>query len=253
MSYIAKNLPKEKHCFFCSAGGVSSGKYTSLNTNLSSADNPDNLRRNFEIISGYFGKHTEDMFTLRQSISNIAVYADKPSWFKIAADGAVTKNKNILLGVKTADCAPILMADYKNGVIGVAHAGWRGACAGIIENVVKLMTDNGAELRSIAACIGPCLQQQSFEVKDDMRQIFLNSNQNNAKYFKEEKQKWRFYFDLSGYAENKLRELGIENIDNCCIDTYPLQSGYFSYRRNTHLNLITIPRDYPTQYSCICL
>ena len=253
MSYTAGNLPDGKHCFFGSAGGVSTGKYTSLNTNLSSLDSSDNLRRNFEIISGYFNKSPEDMFTLRQSISNIAVSAENPSWFKIAADGAVTTDKNILLGVKTADCAPVLLADYKNGVIGVAHAGWRGAYKGIIENVVKLMCNKGAKVENIAACIGPCMQQDSFEVKSDMRQILLEIDENNVLYFKDGKDEEHFYFDLSGYAEAKLRKIGVENIDNSHIDTYPLQNGYFSYRRNTHLNLITTPRDYPTQYSCICL
>ena len=253
MSYTAKNLPDDKHCFFGSAGGVSGGKYTSLNTNLSSQDSPDNLRRNFEIISGYFKKQPEDMFTLRQSVSNIAVSAENPSWFKIAADGAVTTDKNILLGVKTADCAPVLMADYKNGVIGVAHAGWRGASRGIVENVVKLMLEKGAEHKNISASIGPCMQQPSFEVKDDMRQVFLSLDEGNTIYFKEGEKEESFYFDLSGYVEDILRKTGIENIDNSRIDTYPLQNGYFSYRRNTHLNLIETPRDYPTQYSCICL
>lgn len=253
MSYIAKNLPENKHCFFGSAGGVSSGKYASLNTNLSSGDNPDNLRRNFEIISGYFKKTPENMFTLRQSVSNIAVTAENPSWFKIAADGAVTTDKNILLGVKTADCAPVLLADYKNGVVGVAHAGWRGAYKGIVENVVRLMLTKGAKTENIAACIGPCMQQASFEVKDDMRQVLLDLAKSNSMYFIAGKDSSHFYFDLSGFVEQKLRVLGIENVVNSRIDTYPLQNGYFSYRRNTHLNLIATPRDYPTQYSCICL
>jgi len=253
MSYKANNLPTEKHCFFGSDGGVSKGKYTSLNTNLSSNDNKDDLQRNFEIISGYFGKKNSDMFTLRQSVSDIAVYADKPSWFTIAADGVVTTDKKILLGIKTADCAPVLLADYSHGVIGAAHAGWRGAAKGIIENVVKLMVEKGADVKNIAAAIGPCMQQASFEVQDDMRTVFINLDKNNSTYFTDGKDEHHYYFDLSGYVESRLRAIGVCNIDNSGIDTYPLQSGYFSYRRNTHLNLIEQPRDYPTQYSCICL
>ena len=253
MSYTAKNLPNDKHCFFGSAGGVSGGKYSSLNTNLSSNDSTDNLRRNFEIISAYFNKSPENMFTVRQSVSEKAVFAEAPSWFKIVADGAVTTDRNILLGIKTADCAPVLLADYKNGVIGAAHAGWRGAYKGIVENVIKLMIANGAKVENIAAAIGPCMQQASFEVGDDMRQVFLKTDNNNALYFKNGNDAEHFYFDLSGYMESRLRKAGIENIDNSHIDTYPLQNGYFSYRRNMHLNLINAPRDYPTQYSCICL
>jgi len=86
-----------------------------------------------------------------------------------------------------------------------------------------------------------------------MRQVLLDLSKNNSVYFSAGSDDSHFYFDLSGYVEGKLRNLGIENIDNSRIDTYPLQNGYFSYRRNTHLNLITAPRDYPTQYSCICL
>lgn len=253
MSYTAKNLPEGKHCFFGSAGGISEGKYSSLNINLSSADSRENLRRNFEIVAGYFHKNPENMFMLRQSVSDIAVCADKPSWFEIAADGAVTTDENILLGIKTADCAPVLLADYEHGVIGAAHAGWCGAYKGIVENVVDLMQKKGASLKNIAACIGPCIQQASFEVKDDMRQIFLAQNANNAVYFINGAGNGSFYFDLSGYVENKLRRMGIENVENSHIDTYPLQNGYFSYRRNTHLNLINVPRDYPAQCSCICL
>ncbi|MBR1600559.1 MAG: peptidoglycan editing factor PgeF [Alphaproteobacteria bacterium] len=253
MSYISGVLPEDKHCFFGVEGGVSTGKYASLNTNLSSKDSPDNVYRNFTIISEYFKKRPEDMFTLRQSVSNIAVIAEKASWFEISADGAVTTDKNILLGIKTADCAPVLLADYKNGVIGAAHAGWRGAYRGIVENVVKLMCYKGAKVENIAACIGPCMQQASFEVKDDMRQVLCDIDKSGSIYFKEAENKNHFHFDLSGYVEAKLRKIGIDNIDNSRIDTYPLQNGYFSYRRNTHLDLITYPRDYPTQYSCICL
>lgn len=253
MSCTAKNLPNGKHCFFDASGGVSDGKYSSLNTNLSSKDSIENLRRNFEIISAYFNKKPENMFTLRQSVSDKAVFASAPSWFKIAADAAVTTDKNILLGIKTADCAPVLLADYHNGVIGAAHAGWRGAYKGIVENVVKLMVEKGAKTEYIAAAIGPCMQQASFEVMDDMRQTLLAADGKSVAYFCDGEDAGHFYFDLSGYVESRLRRTGIENIDNLRIDTYPLQNGYFSYRRNMHLNLINEPRDYPTQYSCICL
>lgn len=253
MVYTAKNLLREKHCFFGAGGGTSAGKYASLNTSLSSRDNPENVHKNFEIIAAYFNKRPQDMFTLRQSVSNVAVLAEHPSWFEIAADGMVTTNKNLLLGIKTADCAPVLMADYENGVIGAAHAGWRGAYKGIVENVVKLMIEQGAKVENIAACIGPCMQQESFEVKDDMRQTLLASDENSGVYFISAKDEEHFYFDLSGYVESRLRKAGVENIENSRVDTYPPANGYFSYRRNTRLNLIEVPRDYPTQYSCICL
>ena len=253
MVYIAANLDAHKHCFFDAAGGVSGGKYTSLNTNLSSRDNPEAIHRNFEIIAARFGKKTTDMVTLRQSITNKAIYADSPTWFQIAADGAVTTDKSVLLGIKTADCAPVLLADYKHGVIGAAHAGWRGAYKGIVDNVVALMLEHGAQKNDIAAAIGPCMQQPSFAVQNDMRQELLQISEDNAKFFESGTDGVHFYFDLSGYVEDRLRRIGIENITNSRIDTYPPENGYFSYRRNTHLNLISVPKDYPTQYSCIQL
>ena len=160
MVWQAANLDSKKHCFFDASGGVSGGKYASLNTNLSSRDKPEDMHRNFEIITAHFSKMPEDMVTLRQSITADAIYTDTPTWFETYADGAVTTNPHLLLGIKTADCAPVLLADYKHGVIGAAHAGWRGAYKGIVENVVVLMLEHGAKLSDIAAAVGPCIQQR---------------------------------------------------------------------------------------------
>jgi len=250
--YQATVLPAEKHCFFASDGGVSGGKYASLNTNLSSQDNHDNILHNFTIIAGHFGLNPDDMFTIRQSTSNTAVLAEKPSWFELAADGIVTTTPNLLLGIKTADCAPVLLADYAHGVIGAAHAGWRGAYRGIVENVVDLMLQAGAKRENICAAIGPCLQKESFVVKDDMRQVFIDLQADNARYFSADN-KAQLHFDLSAYVADKLFSLGIKKVENSAIDTYPVANGYFSYRRNTHLHLIDKEKDYPTQYSCIRL
>jgi len=252
MSWKASNLIADKHCFFGSEGGVSFGKYASLNTNFSSRDDQQNVCRNFDIIAANFGMKRGNMFTLRQSVTNVAVAADSPSWFQIKADGAVTDRPDILLGIKTADCAPVLLADYEHGVIGAAHAGWRGAVRGIVENVVALMEKKGAVRKNIAAAIGPCMQQCSFEAKDDMRNEFLAQSGNNARYFKPTDNN-TYLFDLSGYIEDKLHALGIDNVENSHIDTYSEVQGYFSYRRNTHLHLIDVAKDYPTQYSCIRL
>lgn len=253
MGWKATNLDQSKHCFFGASGGVSQGKYASLNTNLSSRDNPDNILHNFEIIAAHFAKKTSQMVTLRQGLSDHAICTDSPTWFQTYADGAVTTNPDLLLGIKTADCAPVLLADYKHGVIGAAHAGWRGAAKGIVENVIALMLKSGARLPDITAAIGPCIQQPSFAVQNDMRQILLALNQDNERWFKPDNDGIHYYFDLSGYVESRLQKAGIGNIENCRIDTYPPQNGYFSYRRATHQNLISAPKDYPTQYSFICL
>ncbi len=251
MSYKAENLREEKHCFFGAEGGVSTGKYASLNTNLSSQDARLSIERNFEIIAKYFNLPKKQMFTLRQSVSADVVWADAPSWFSIAADGMVTDDPDILLGIKTADCAPVLMADYKHGIIGAAHAGWRGAYKGVVENVLSLMVAHGAQKQDIAVAIGPCMQQNSFEVREDMINIFLEQSPENMRYFRKDEQK--YYFDLSRYLINKIHKFGVENITDSGIDTYTANDDYFSFRRYTNMHLIEIPRDYPTQFSCIRL
>ena len=253
MAYKAHNLISEKHCFFGAEGGVSSGKYASLNTNLKSRDSTENVRRNFEIIAEHFGCTLSNMCTVRQSVSKVAVLLNSPSFMQIAADGIVTKNPDLLIGIKTADCTPVLLADYKNGVIGAAHAGWRGACAGIVESTVQLMIDNGAEPQSIAAAIGPFLQKKSFDCKDDMVKTFLAQSAENNKYFSRKENGLGYLFDMGKYVEDKLKRLGVKNIVNSGIDTYADEKGYFSFRRNTHRRLIEEQYDYPTQYSCIKL
>lgn len=253
MSYLAHNLPVDKHCFFGREGGVSAGIYAMLNTNLKSRDVRDNVLKNLDIIAGSFHLVYADMFIMKQGISSMAVYADKPLQFEIQADGAVTDKEGILLCLKTADCAPVLLADFKHGVIGAAHAGWRGAYKGVAENVVNLMLQKGARLENIAAAIGPCIQPVSFEVGDDMRAEVCSSSSDGQKFFAPGKDKTHFQFDLSGFVEDKLRRLGVENVINSRIDTYPEANGYFSFRRYTHQGLIKAPFDYPTQYSCIML
>ena len=251
MSYRAQNLPADKHCFFGVEGGVSAGIYASLNTNLSSRDDRANILRNSERIAAHFKMQRQNMATVRQNVSDIAVWVQAPTWFETVADAMATNNPDILLGIKTADCAPVLLADYQNGVIGAAHAGWRGAVKGVIENTVALMVAHGAKVQNIVAAIGPCIQQKSFEVKSDMHDVLLAQHADNARFFTTQDGQ-NFYFDLSGFAAAKLRDLGIENIDVSPIDTYS-DVGYFSFRRNTHSGLIKAPKDYPTQFSCIRL
>ena len=253
MSWHADNIKKEKHCFFGSDGGVSKGIYSSLNVNTKSQDEKENIRRNLNIIANSFGLEYQNMMLLKQGVSDVAVWVENPSQYEIWADGAVTKNKNVLLCLKTADCAPVLLADNKNSVIGVAHAGWRGAYKGIVENVLNLMHSKGADIKNIVAAIGPCLQQDSFEVQDDVRQTFIAQAQENSRFFSKDADGIHYHLDLSGYLEDKLQNLGIKNICNSRIDTYPDKNGYFSYRRNTHLGLIKQQFDYPTQMSCLKL
>lgn len=253
MTWQANNLDKNKHCFFGSSGGFSKGKYASLNANTKSYDDKGALMKNLQTIANKVGLEKENLVLLNQGVSNVAVYIEEASWDSVVADGTVTKNKGIGLCVRTADCAPVLFEDRKNGVIGAAHAGWRGAFKGIMENVIKLMIENGAELKNIKAAIGPCVMQKSYEVDESFYNQFLEQAKENEKYFVVGKRKGYFYFDLPNYCLDRLKKAGIENIETAYLDTYTLEDEYFSFRRFTHQGLVSEPKDFPNHVSVITL
>ena len=250
MSFFAPNLPHDKHCFFDRHGGVSQGKYASLNVSLRSLDSSDNIYKNLEIAANYYHRSLSQLNILTQGISTTAVYIDHPSRFEITADGAVTDKPDIILSIRTADCAPILLRDNRHGVIGVAHAGWRGALRGIIDNTIALMEQHGAQKSDIAAAIGPCLQKLSFECRDDMRDEFLQTG--DYQEFFTPLDNGAYLFDAEAFCRHRLRLCGIENISASGINTYT-DDNYFSYRRCCHQKLISAPRDFPSHLSTIML
>jgi YfiH family protein len=149
------------------------------------------------------------------------------------ADAIVTNLPNVNIAIITADCTPILMFDVENKIIAAAHAGWRGAKSGVIENAVLAMKKLGA--KNISAILGPTIQQNSYEVSKEFLDEFLLENSANKKFFKNGLSSEKYLFDLPGYAEEKLINLGIKNIQNDKIDTYQNSEKYFSFRRSTHL------------------
>lgn len=253
MGWQANNLKKDRHYFFGSVGGVSAGKYTSLNANTKSCDDVSLLMQNLQIIAKKVGLEKDCLVLLNQGVSNKAVYVEEPSCDTIVADGIVTTKKGIALCIRTADCAPVLFEDRKNGVIGVAHAGWRGAFKGILENVVNLMIEKGAKAEDINAAIGPCIMQKSYEVDLNFYNQFIEQSLQNKRYFVVSKKDNYFYFDLPRYCLDCLKMLGIKNVEISNIDTYEQKNEYFSFRRFTHMGLVGKPRDFPTQVSIITL
>ena len=149
--------------------------------------------------------------------------------------------------------SPVLFADYAHGVIGAAHGGWRGAFKGVIENTLNLMLQHGAQVDSIAAAIGPCIQQPSFEMGAEVRTQFMIQSADNAAYFIPSPRAEHYLFDLSGYIRDKLLHLGVNNVINSGIDTYTDATNWYSYRRDTHQGLITHPHDFPVELSTIIL
>ena len=249
----AQNLLKDKHCFLGRKGGVSLGKYEGLNVNTKSQDNVEHISKNLEIAASVVGLNKSDLLLLNQGISDKVVFVEQASHDVIEADGAVTNIKNIGLCVRTADCAPILFEDRISGVIGVAHAGWRGAFKGIIANVVMMMIDRGAELKNIAAAVGPCIGQKSYEVDINFYNQFLEKSDMYAKYFVNGVKKNHYLFDLQSFCVDQIKNVGIENVEVSDKDTYELKDEYYSFRRFTHQGIIDKPKDFATELSVIVL
>lgn len=250
--YNAPNLPTVKHAFFGRTGGFSHGINTSLNFNYRGSDKPENLERNLNVVAAYYGLSGKQVLRLRQAHTAKAVYVDKPSQYQVEADGAVTDKRGIILGITTADCIPVLLADYANGIIGAAHAGWRGALGGVVENTLKIMLEYGAKLENIAVATGPCLQKQNFEAKDDMRNLFLEQSAENAVFFTATDE-GTYLCDLEQYIKHRLQLVGVNDISLSGIDTYANEKQYFSYRRFCHRNQIKQQGDFGIELSTICL
>ena len=250
--YLAPNLPQNKHAFFGRCGGVSTGFYDSLNFNYYSNDKKENIKQNLEIVGKFYGLNHSNIMRPKQGHTNKAVYIDYPSFNQIEADGIITDHIDIILGITTADCMPVLLADFKHGIIGAAHAGWRGALSGIVENTISIMLDKGANKENIAVAIGPCLQQKNFEVHNDMRNLFLQQDKDNDRFFKSIDDQ-TFLCDLEGYMKQRLMLIGIKNISLSGIDTYSHPELYFSYRRYCHQDLIKQEKDFPIELSTIRL
>lgn len=252
MTWFAPNLPPNKHCFFGSDGGFSQGFYSGLNVNTKSDDDPNHIHTNLQHISQYFGLNKEALNLLNQGVSANVAYISKASWDNVWADGSVTDQKDVILCIRTADCAPILLADYQHGVIGAAHAGWRGAIGGVIQNTIKLMLQKGAVSSNISAAVGPCIAQKSYEVDDDFYKQFISANPQNKQFFISGSPQ-HYFFNLEAYCVDILKSCQIKDISYSQQDTYALRDKYYSFRRFSHQGLICKPKCFPTELSAITL
>lgn len=221
------DFSKLKHGFFNRNGGVSSGFCESLNTSFRINDLKENVLKNREIVAKTLG--FDSIFTMQQVHESDVLIVDKNTYPDQKADAMVSNQNNLLLGVQTADCVPVLLFDYVNNVIGCIHAGWRSAVKGIVNNTIKKMLELGAKENFIHAAIGPCIQQISFEVGLEVKKLASNDV-----FFKNSTKDEHFLFDLSGYVFNCLIVSGIEKIELLNINTYT-NEDFFSFRRSTHL------------------
>jgi len=228
-----KNL---KHGFFNRIGGKSKKIYDSLNCGPGSKDNSSNVKKNLQIVKKKISRNAKNIFLLHQIHSNKFVYIDQKSIFrsKPKADAVITNQKNIPIGVLTADCVPILICDEKKNFIAAIHAGWKGAYKDIISKVINFMIKKGSVPRDITAAIGPAISVKNYEVKEDFKRKFVKKNKQNNRFFKIKYKK--LYFDLPNYVKSCLLKNKIKKIESMNIDTFNINNNFFSARRALKLN-----------------
>lgn len=242
--------PKARHAFFTRHGGVSHGLYDSLNCGLGSGDDADAVMENRRRAATHFGLASDRLVTLYQIHSPTVMTVTKP-WptdQRPKADGLVTREKNLILGVLTADCAPVLFLDESAGVIGAAHAGWKGALGGVLEATQAAMLALGASPANIRAAVGPTIAQASYEVSVGFEQPFLQHADDSERFFRPGRP-GKLHFDLPGYCAWRLAGAGIRQVEILSADTCAEHQRFFSYRRAT----LKGERDYGRLLSAIAL
>ena len=230
----ASTLDGVPHGFFGRAGGVSKGVVAGLNCGLGSGDDAEAVETNRRlaadaIISGAALASVHQVHSPTAVIAREAVpYGERPH-----ADALVTDRPGLLLGVVTADCAPVLLADAEAGVVGAAHAGWRGAMAGVTDQVIAAMISLGARIERIAAAVGPCIARASYEVDHAFAKRMLADDPDNERFLAEGPGD-RPHFDLEAYVVARLAAAGVRRVEASGLDTYSLEDRFYSYRRATH-------------------
>ncbi len=230
-SAVLKGVP---HGFMSRRGGVSTGELAGLNCGPGSGDEAAAIAENrVRVVNAVYPSarlvsvyqvHSPDCVVVREPWSD----DDRPS-----ADAMVSNVPGLLLGVLTADCAPVLLVDHEAGVVGAAHAGWKGAIGGVTDRTIEAMVALGAKVSRIAAAIGPCIAQASYEVDEAFKQRFEAADRNNACFFAVGAP-GHYQFDLEGYVAHRLESAQIGQVERLGLDTYGAPERFFSYRRATH-------------------
>jgi YfiH family protein len=238
MMLQAKNLsalPGIRHAFFTREGGVSDGLYASLNAGVGSGDDPAKVAENRARMAQAVGVTPERFLTAYQVHSPNVVVAETP-WTSDArprADAIVTRTPGLAVGVSTADCGPVLFADPQAGVIGAAHAGWRGALSGVLEATVAAMEGLGAARSRLVAAIGPMISQRNYEVGNELVGQFTAADAENTRFFAPGRP-GHAQFDLPGFIAARLGRAGLTQVEDLAACTYADPKLFYSFRRATH-------------------
>ncbi|MGK6353642.1 peptidoglycan editing factor PgeF [Sphingomonas sp. DT-207] len=245
----ARALEGVPHGFLGRRGGVSTGVVAGLNTGTGSADDPaliaENRRLAVEVVLP-----DARLVTVYQVHSPDAVTVIEPydEALRPHADALVTDRPGLALGILTADCAPVLLADREAGVVGAAHAGWKGAIGGVTDSTIAAMETLGARRERIAAAVGPCIARASYEVDDSFFRRFAEADPANERFFADGRA-GHHQFDLEAYVAHRLAAAGVRTIEMLGQDTYSQPDRFFSFRRATHRG----EPDYGRQISIIGL
>ena len=228
-----KKFENLKHCFFSRKNGVSKKPYESLNCGLGSNDKKEDVLKNLEIVSNKIGCKKEFLITLNQKHSNEVIYFENEKSIKnkLSGDAIVSKVKNVGFSILTADCAPVFFYDPKKKIIGCAHSGWKGALNGIIKNTVKKFSELNSASKDLIAVVGPCIEKENYQVKNDFYEKFILQDKKNE-YFFRKIDNGKFIFDLREFINKELFSLDIKNVENIKLDTFSKNEFFYSYRRS---------------------
>jgi YfiH family protein len=248
-SFHAVALGAVPHGFFGRRGGVSTGELAGLNVGYGSNDERDAITENRRLAVAAI-LPSAGLATVHQVHSADCVIAQAawPQDRRPHADAMVTDRPNLLLGILTADCAPVLFADERAQVVGAAHAGWRGALAGVTDSTIARMEELGARREHIHAAVGPCIAQSCYEVDAAFRTRFVDQDPDNDRFF-EPGPAGKPHFDLEAYVVHRLISAGIGEVEALNLDTYSKPDRFYSFRRSTHAG----EADYGRQLSAIAI
>lgn len=239
-----------EHGFFTRIGGTSTGIYSGLNVGLGSNDKRADVLENRSRVASYFGKNPDHLMTPYQvhSPDVLEIREPWPADHRPQVDALVSRNPDVVIGILTADCGPVLFADEENRIIGAAHAGWKGATGGVLENTITAMETLGAERSQITAVLGPTISQKNYEVGPEFVDRLTALDTANETYLQASQNQDHAMFDLPGYIVARLAAQGVNAswTGHC---TYENEEQFFSYRRKTHRN----EPDYGRQIAAISL
>ncbi len=231
--FFIKNSPA-KHGFFTRLDGLSKKQFSSLNCSSSNEDNKKNVNGNRLIAIKNLNLNKKKLILIKQTHSSKVIRINKANLDqKIEADGIITSLNNVVLGILTADCAPIFIYDDKNKFVCNLHSGWKGSLNNISKNAIKLFDEYNIKRKNLIAIVGPCLGAKNYEVDKNFQQKFIKKNLKYAKFFRN-KNAIKSYFNLRALINYQLSELGLKKIHNINRDTYSNDNLFFSHRRATH-------------------